>query len=100
MIEIHSAQELVDSLINAGDRLVIVDFYSPGCGGCNVLHPIFVDCNGEGLSLLWVDHHPWSKEVGCLLLHIYCRVNEARMPLLISHETHVMMFSIVLNCWN
>lgn len=39
MVEIHSAQELVDSLTNAGDRLVIVDFYSPGCGGCKTLHP-------------------------------------------------------------
>lgn len=39
MVEIHSAQELVDSLLNAGDRLVIVDFYSPGCGGCKTLHP-------------------------------------------------------------
>ncbi|KAJ0049249.1 hypothetical protein Pint_16135 [Pistacia integerrima] len=39
MIEIHSAQELVDSLLNAGDRLVVVDFYSPGCGGCKALHP-------------------------------------------------------------
>ncbi|KAH7550674.1 hypothetical protein JRO89_XS13G0245700 [Xanthoceras sorbifolium] len=39
MLEIHSAQELVDSLINGGDRLVIVDFYSPGCGGCRALHP-------------------------------------------------------------
>ncbi|KAJ7956414.1 Thioredoxin-like 1-1, chloroplastic [Quillaja saponaria] len=39
MIEIHSGQELVDSLLNAGDRLVVVDFYSPGCGGCRALHP-------------------------------------------------------------
>uniref|UniRef100_A0A5B7AFF0 Thioredoxin domain-containing protein n=1 Tax=Davidia involucrata TaxID=16924 RepID=A0A5B7AFF0_DAVIN len=39
MIEINSAQELVDSLLNSGDRLVIVDFYSPGCGGCKALHP-------------------------------------------------------------
>lgn len=39
MVEIHSAQELVDSLKNAGDRLVVVDFYSPGCGGCRALHP-------------------------------------------------------------
>lgn len=39
MIEIHSAQQLVDSLSNAGDRLVIVDFYSPACGGCKSLHP-------------------------------------------------------------
>ncbi|KAJ8753088.1 hypothetical protein K2173_012461 [Erythroxylum novogranatense] len=39
MIEIHSAQELVDSLLYAGDNLVVVDFYSPGCGGCKTLHP-------------------------------------------------------------
>ncbi|WCJ35922.1 Thioredoxin-like 1-1 chloroplastic [Euphorbia peplus] len=39
MIEIHSAQQLVDSLSNAGDQLVIIDFYSPGCGGCRALHP-------------------------------------------------------------
>ncbi|BFG32795.1 hypothetical protein CerSpe_190690 [Prunus speciosa] len=39
MVDIHSAQELVDSLKNAGDRLVVVDFYSPGCGGCRALHP-------------------------------------------------------------
>ncbi|PIN00117.1 hypothetical protein CDL12_27381 [Handroanthus impetiginosus] len=30
MVEIQSAQELVHSLSNAADRLVILDFYSPG----------------------------------------------------------------------
>ncbi|KAF6148201.1 hypothetical protein GIB67_011976 [Kingdonia uniflora] len=39
IVEINSAQELVDSLLNAGDKLVIIDFYSPGCGGCRALHP-------------------------------------------------------------
>ncbi|XP_057805151.1 thioredoxin-like 1-2, chloroplastic isoform X2 [Salvia miltiorrhiza] len=39
MIEIQSAQELVDSLLNAGERLVVLDFYSPNCGGCRTLHP-------------------------------------------------------------
>lgn len=39
MVEINSAQELVDTLSNSGDRLVILDFYSPGCGGCKTLHP-------------------------------------------------------------
>lgn len=39
MIEIHSAEELVHSLLKAGDALVVVDFYSPGCGGCKALHP-------------------------------------------------------------
>ncbi|KAA0036094.1 hypothetical protein IC582_030024 [Cucumis melo] len=39
MVEIHSAQDLVDALLDAGDRLAIIDFYSPGCGGCKALHP-------------------------------------------------------------
>ncbi|CAN8311745.1 unnamed protein product [Cochlearia groenlandica] len=39
MKEICSAKELVDSLTKAGDKLVVVDFFSPGCGGCKALHP-------------------------------------------------------------
>ncbi|GAA0145690.1 oxidoreductase [Lithospermum erythrorhizon] len=39
MKEITGAQDLVDSLRNAGDKLVVVDFFSPGCGGCKALHP-------------------------------------------------------------
>ncbi|CAK7341349.1 unnamed protein product [Dovyalis caffra] len=39
MREVTSAQDLVDSLMNAGDKLVVVDFFSPGCGGCKALHP-------------------------------------------------------------
>lgn len=39
MKEITSAQDLVDSLKNAGDKLVVLDFFSPGCGGCKALHP-------------------------------------------------------------
>ncbi|KAL9233163.1 hypothetical protein vseg_008193 [Gypsophila vaccaria] len=39
MKEITSADELVESLLEAGDALVVVDFFSPGCGGCKALHP-------------------------------------------------------------
>ncbi|KAK7317247.1 hypothetical protein RJT34_01308 [Clitoria ternatea] len=64
MFEIHSAQELVNSLLNAGDSLVVVDFYSPGCGGCKALHPkicqiaemypktIFLKVNNEELKTM------------------------------------------------
>ncbi|KAK4793006.1 hypothetical protein SAY86_023441 [Trapa natans] len=39
MREVTGAQDLVGSLVNAGDKLVVVDFFSPGCGGCRALHP-------------------------------------------------------------
>ena len=39
MIEFYSSQELIDSLVTAGDNLVVVDFYSPGCGACRSVHP-------------------------------------------------------------
>lgn len=64
MIEIHSAQQLVGSLLFAGDRLVIIDFYSPGCGGCKAIHPkicqlaetnpdaIFLSVNYEQLNVM------------------------------------------------
>lgn len=39
MKEIQSAQDLVDSLLHSDNQLVILDFFSPGCGGCRALHP-------------------------------------------------------------
>ncbi|RLN40837.1 thioredoxin-like 1-2, chloroplastic [Panicum miliaceum] len=39
MRAIQTARDLVESLTNAGDRLVIVDFFSPGCAGCHAFHP-------------------------------------------------------------
>ncbi|KAI8558729.1 hypothetical protein RHMOL_Rhmol04G0119500 [Rhododendron molle] len=36
---INGAGDLVESLLNAGDKLVVVEFFSPGCGGCKALHP-------------------------------------------------------------
>ncbi|KAK7267074.1 hypothetical protein RIF29_19738 [Crotalaria pallida] len=39
MREVSSAQDLADSLFNSGDKLVVLDFFSPGCGGCRALHP-------------------------------------------------------------
>ncbi|CAN8252002.1 unnamed protein product [Cochlearia groenlandica] len=39
MFEIQSMDHLVESLLNAGEKLVVLDFYSPACGGCKSLHP-------------------------------------------------------------
>ncbi|KAJ3702695.1 hypothetical protein LUZ61_006400 [Rhynchospora tenuis] len=37
--EILSEEDLKESLKNAGNKLVVVYFYSPACGGCRPLHP-------------------------------------------------------------
>lgn len=39
MEEVESIDQLVHTLLNAGDKLVVVEFFSPQCGGCKALHP-------------------------------------------------------------
>ncbi|XP_016469994.2 thioredoxin-like 2-1, chloroplastic isoform X1 [Nicotiana tabacum] len=39
MVDIHSTQEFLDALSQAGDRLVIVDFYGTWCASCRALFP-------------------------------------------------------------
>ena len=39
MIDIHSTQEFLNALSQAGDRLVIVEFYGTWCASCRALYP-------------------------------------------------------------
>lgn len=39
MIDIHSTQELLNALSEAGDRLVLVEFYGTWCASCRALFP-------------------------------------------------------------
>ncbi|KAK1393199.1 thioredoxin-like 1-1, chloroplastic [Heracleum sosnowskyi] len=39
MKDVQGPNDLVESLLDAGDQLVVVAFFSPGCGGCRALHP-------------------------------------------------------------
>ncbi|KAF5749190.1 thioredoxin-like 7 family protein [Tripterygium wilfordii] len=71
MKEVTSAQDLVDSLLNAGDKLVIVDFFSPGCGGCKALHPKicqFAEMNPD-IQFLQVNYEEHKSM--CYSLHIH-----------------------------
>lgn len=71
MIEIHSGQELIDSLSNAGDRLVIVDFYSPGCGGCKALHPKICQLAESNPDAIFLEVNYEELKTVCDSLHIH-----------------------------
>ncbi|WJX32054.1 hypothetical protein P8452_20425 [Trifolium repens] len=71
MIEIHSAQELVYSLVNAGDALVVVDFYSPGCGGCKALHPKICQIAELNPSVIFLKVNYDELRSMCQCLHIH-----------------------------
>ncbi|MEW5298511.1 MAG: hypothetical protein WDW36_001625 [Sanguina aurantia] len=47
MVDIHSTQELVDALADAGDKLVILDFYATWCNACRALFPKLCRIVGE-----------------------------------------------------
>ncbi|PSR95796.1 Thioredoxin-like [Actinidia chinensis var. chinensis] len=71
MIEINSSQELVDSLLIAGDRLAIVDFYSPGCGGCKALHPKICQLAESNPDAVFLKVNYEDLKKMCHSLHIH-----------------------------
>ncbi|KAL3812297.1 hypothetical protein ACJIZ3_013565 [Penstemon smallii] len=71
MIEIHSAQQFVDSLLNAGDKLVVVDFYSPGCGGCKTLHPKICQFAELNPNALFLKVNYEQHKAMCYALHVH-----------------------------
>lgn len=71
MIEINSAQELVDYLSNAGDRLVIVDFFSPGCGGCKSLHPKICQLAESNPNAIFLTVNYEEHKAMCYALHVH-----------------------------
>lgn len=79
MKNIGSVQELVDELADAGDNLVIVDFYGQWCGACRALYPKLVKLMEQfpDVVLLKVDfdqNKAMCKTLGVKVLpffHIY-----------------------------
>ncbi|KAK4492723.1 hypothetical protein RD792_003543 [Penstemon davidsonii] len=71
MIEIHSAQQLVDALLNAGDKLVVVDFYAPGCGGCKALHPKICQLAESNPNTLFLKVNYEQLKAMCYALHVH-----------------------------
>ncbi|XP_024983165.1 thioredoxin-like 1-1, chloroplastic [Cynara cardunculus var. scolymus] len=72
MKEVTDAEELVESLLNAGDKLVVVGFFSPGCGGCKALHPKLcqlAEMNPD-VQFLLVNHEDHKSMCYSLNVHV------------------------------
>eukprot|EP00879_Flechtneria_rotunda_P002701 GHRR01002907.1.p1 GENE.GHRR01002907.1~~GHRR01002907.1.p1 ORF type:complete len:235 (+),score=62.11 GHRR01002907.1:206-910(+) len=79
MRNIHGVQELVDALADAGDNLVIVDFYGPWCGACRALYPKLIKLMEQFPDVVFLkvnfdDNKAMCKTLGVKVLpffHIY-----------------------------
>ncbi|KAH9291306.1 hypothetical protein KI387_043500 [Taxus chinensis] len=71
MREAHSAQELIDSLVNAGDKLVVLNFFAPGCGACRSLHPKICQLAGMHSDVEFVKVNYEENKSMCYSLNIH-----------------------------
>lgn len=79
MRDINSAQEFVEAINNAGDKLVLVDFYSVGCRSCKALHPKICQIaeDNPDIEVLKINFHENKALCRCLkvsvlpFLHFY-----------------------------
>ncbi|KAJ7969474.1 thioredoxin-like 2, chloroplastic [Quillaja saponaria] len=80
MIDIHSTDEFLSALGEAGDRLVIVEFYGTWCSSCRALFPKLCRTAEEHLDILFLkvnfdENKPMCKSMNVKVLpyfHFYC----------------------------
>lgn len=79
MIDIHSTQEFLGALSQAGDRLVIVEFYGTWCASCRALFPKLCRTAEEHPEILFLkvnfdENKPMCKSLNVKVLpyfHFY-----------------------------
>ncbi|XP_071716423.1 thioredoxin-like 2, chloroplastic [Rutidosis leptorrhynchoides] len=79
MIDIHSTQEFLTALSEAGDKLVIVDFYGTWCASCRALYPKLCKTAQEHPEILFLkvnfdENKPMCKNLNVKVLpyfHFY-----------------------------
>lgn len=79
MIDIHSTQEFLSALSQAGDRLVIVEFYGTWCASCRALFPKLCRTAEEHPEILFLkvnfdENKPMCKNLNVKVLpyfHFY-----------------------------
>lgn len=86
MREINSAQEFVEAIANARDKLVLVDFYAVGCRSCKAVHPKICQIAADNpdievLKINFYDNNALCKSLNVSILpffHFY-RGKEGRI---------------------
>ncbi|KAG0489549.1 hypothetical protein HPP92_006412 [Vanilla planifolia] len=71
MKEITSARDLVNSLLNTGEKLVVVNFFSPGCGGCRALHPKTCQIAEKNPDVLFLQVNYEEHKSMCYSLNVH-----------------------------
>lgn len=68
--DLHSTQEFVDALANAGDKLVVVEFYASWCGSCRALYPKLCKLAAEHLDVEFMKVNFEENKAMCKSLNI------------------------------
>ncbi|DBB04658.1 TPA: hypothetical protein ACH3X1_012721 [Trebouxia sp. C0004] len=76
MKSITSVQEMVDAMADAGDKLVIVDFYAQWCAACRALFPKLCSIceDNDDIVLLkvdWDQNKPIARPLGVKVLPFF-----------------------------
>ncbi|CAL4895313.1 unnamed protein product [Urochloa decumbens] len=76
MIDIHSTVEFLDALRDAGERLVIVEFYGTWCGSCRALFPRLCRTALENPDILFLkvnfdENKPMCKRLNVKVLPFF-----------------------------
>ncbi|KAF3633972.1 Thioredoxin-like 2, chloroplastic [Capsicum baccatum] len=70
MVDIHSTQEFLDALSQAGDRLVIVEFYGTWCASCKALFPRFCRTVQEHPEIMFLKVNFDANKSMCKALNV------------------------------
>ncbi|KAK6139611.1 hypothetical protein DH2020_026647 [Rehmannia glutinosa] len=70
MIDIHSTQEFLNALSQAGDKLVIVEFYGTWCASCRALFPKLCKTAAEHPEILFLKVNFDENKPMCKTLNV------------------------------
>lgn len=79
MVDVGSTVEFVDALANAGDKLVVADFYATWCGACRALYPKLCQIATKNPDVIFLkvnlaENKKMCKQLGVKMLpyfHLY-----------------------------